>query len=126
RVEREHGNVRAALRWAVDAGRAGDLQAAEQALRLAGSLWTFWFMRKYMNDGRMWLREALSAGESASGPVRAKALVGAGMLAVDQGDVHGLQDIEAGLALYRAAGDAWGTAYAQMFLGHCLATVGEH
>src|SRR5688572_907376 len=50
RLEREHNNFRMALRWALD---SGDL---ETAARLSGPLWSFWYRRSYLSEGRRWFR----------------------------------------------------------------------
>lgn len=81
RLEREHDNLRAALRWSID---SGDGAAAQ---RLAGALWTFWSTRGYLSEGRQWLRETLvreGTGDDVNPATRVKALVGAAMLAIDQ------------------------------------------
>jgi hypothetical protein len=85
-------------------------------LRLAGALHWFWRMRGHMAEGRMWLDELLArACEHSStterkeveiaAPVRAKALTGAGWLALDQGD-YGPSTVlhTEGLRLWRVAG----------------------
>jgi len=79
RLEADHDNLRAALRWAVDAGDA------ELALRAAVALWQFWRANGDLAEGRRWLREALALD---SGPprLRARALWGAAWLASHQGD----------------------------------------
>src|SRR5437867_1071258 len=53
-LEREHDNLRAALRWALDR------REVETALRLAAALPRFWFGHGYLSEGRRWLNEALS------------------------------------------------------------------
>src|SRR5207245_636606 len=55
RLESERDNLRAALEWAIERG------PANLALRLAGSLWRFWFARDYLAEGREWLMRALAA-----------------------------------------------------------------
>jgi hypothetical protein len=83
RLETEHDNLRAALDWSQEEGDA------ELALRLAGALWLFWFTRGYSIEGRGRLEKALSLGRS---PVaRAKALNGAGWIAMFQGDFETAQ-----------------------------------
>src|SRR6202050_3280823 len=67
----ELDNFRAALGWAVDAGRV------DEALRLAAALWLFFEARGHWREGRGHLESAL-AGEGASGLARAKALVAVG------------------------------------------------
>jgi non-specific serine/threonine protein kinase len=81
RLEREHDNLRAALRWFTDQ------QAAEAGLRLGGLLCPFWDARGHLTEGRRWLAElfALTAVRLRT-VARAKALLGAGNLAYAQGD----------------------------------------
>jgi predicted ATPase/class 3 adenylate cyclase len=76
RCDDEHANIRAALRWAIDAADAGRAQAA------AGALWRFWQQRGHLAEGRRWLEEVL-AMPSGQAPTaaRAKALAGAGGIA---------------------------------------------
>ncbi|MGI8826701.1 MAG: ATP-binding protein [Chloroflexota bacterium] len=82
RLDRDHDNLRAALRWSLDGCDATTAQ------RLAGALWPFWSARGYLSEGRQWLREVLAREETGGNTVpavRVKALVGAAMLAIDQG-----------------------------------------
>ena len=78
RLETEHDNLRAALAWAVT-------QDATTALRLAGALWRFWYVRGYLREGRDWAEAAL-AQAGGSPAQRARALYTAGDLAQEQGD----------------------------------------
>jgi predicted ATPase/transcriptional regulator with XRE-family HTH domain len=79
RLDTEHDNLRAALRWA----REQDDRAA--ALRLAAALWPFWQQRGHLSEGRRWLREGLDRSAAAvTPPVRVNGLVGAARLAMDQ------------------------------------------
>jgi predicted ATPase len=113
RLEAEAYNFRAALGWAQASGEA------EAGLRLAGTLFWFWLLRGYVNEGRRWLEEmlALSAG-SVGGLVRARALRAAGFLAVSQGDSGGgRSQLEASLALFREAGDQVGISDSLLGLG---------
>jgi len=80
RLDVEHDNMRAALSWALDS------EDAELGLRLAGTLWRFWWMRGHYGEGRRWLEEALA--RDGGGPAaRARALEAVGWLADDQGDI---------------------------------------
>jgi non-specific serine/threonine protein kinase len=113
RLEQEHDNVRAALEWSL-AGEAG----AEAALRLAGALYRFWYVRGYLTEGRQWLESALAAGSGAAAGPRAKGLHGAGYLAWGQGDsARAGELIEQSQALYRELGDKRGLARALNSLG---------
>ena len=80
RLEREHDNLRAALRWSLEAGE-GDL-----ALRIGSEAWDFWKLRGHVTEGRSWLAQALEASQGAPADVLARALRGAGDLAAGQGD----------------------------------------
>jgi predicted ATPase/class 3 adenylate cyclase/Tfp pilus assembly protein PilF len=83
-LEREHGNLRAALRWT----SAHDLEAA---LRLAGALDRFWDVRGHYTEGRHWLKGLLEKAQHAADTtlvpgVFARALYAAALLAYDQQD----------------------------------------
>jgi predicted ATPase/class 3 adenylate cyclase/Tfp pilus assembly protein PilF len=106
RLEREHENLRAALRWAQRQGEA------TLGLRLAGALAHFWFARGYLSEGHEWLEGLLPlalplAGSSAvPAATHAKALYGAGDLALWQGDFNqATVRLEQCVALARAAGE---------------------
>jgi predicted ATPase/class 3 adenylate cyclase len=101
RCEREHANLRAALRWAVEAGQVDRAQAA------AGALWRFWQQRGHLAEGRRWLEEllALPSGQGRT-PARAKALTGAGGIAWWQEDMAAARAFyEEALAIERELGD---------------------
>ena len=67
-MDREHDNLRAALRWSI----AHD---PETALRLAASLWRFWFLRGHAVEGARWVERALAVAPQPTRP-RAAALIG--------------------------------------------------
>src|SRR5262249_47555497 len=80
RLEREHDNLRAALRWLVEHGDP------EIGLRLCAALWRFWYMHGHLTEGRERLAELLalsdaSAVSEAPAAVRAAALGGLGSFA---------------------------------------------
>jgi len=111
-LEVEHDNLQGALGWARDGGDV------EMGLRLAGAMWRFWETRGYMDEGRRWLDTLLAESEGSNGApvaadVQAKALNGAGMLALHQGDHARATALhEEGLARARARGDVPGVAAA--------------
>ena len=111
RLEREVPNLRAASGW---------LRAAEAgvALRMAGALWRFWWLRGDVAEGRTWLETLLREAVAADPAVRAKALNGAGVLAESQGDCDAAAAFhEESLAISRGLGDARGVAWSLNNLG---------
>jgi predicted ATPase/class 3 adenylate cyclase len=81
RCDREHANLRAGLRWAVETGRA------DRAQQVAGALWRFWQQRGHLTEAGRWFEEILSmpSGQEPTAE-RAKALIGAGGIAWWQQD----------------------------------------
>jgi predicted ATPase/class 3 adenylate cyclase len=108
RCDAEHANLRAALRWAIDAGQA---QRAQEA---AGALWRFWLQRGHLHEGRRWLEEVLALPEGqAPTPARAKALTAIGGLAWWQEDIAAARrSYQEALAVERGLGDPARTAEA--------------
>ena len=105
RLERESGNIGAALDWALGRGDA------TLACRIGGALGRFWMIRGHRVEGRRWLDAALANADTVVPSVRARALLGAGRLAREVGDLAGARErLEAALALHRAANDAPGIA----------------
>ena len=103
RLEAEHDNLRAALRWLLDHDES------EWALRLAGALWRFWFVRGYLGEGLRWLEESLHY--SARDAIGATVLNGAGVLAHYRGDYGKAARLcGEGLALSRQLDDQLGIA----------------
>ncbi|HEX5303772.1 MAG TPA: helix-turn-helix domain-containing protein [Streptosporangiaceae bacterium] len=81
RLDAEHDNLRAALRWTLDQGDGAGAQ------RLAGALGRYWAHRGHLSEGRQWCAEALArSGDSGAGTilVRINCLVAAGQLAIGQ------------------------------------------
>ena len=110
RLEVEHDNLRASLGWALDAD-------PQIALRLAGALGWFWFLRGYLNEGRDWLDRTLAVG-GEPGPLHVRAFSAAGRLARHRGDYQkaiGLQ--ETSLELARTFQDRRAEALALFELG---------
>ena len=117
RLEREHDNLRAALSWLLEQGSAG--QSKELALRLAGALWRFWLIHGHLSEGRHWLERALDGSEKGRSARRAKALMGAGVLATSQDDFGQAEALcGEGLALYRELGERRGSAPCLSMLGY--------
>ena len=106
RLETEHDNLRAALRWSVQGGDPAI------GLRLVVALLQFWSLRGYIGEGRRWQVEALAAaGPKAVPSMRAAALKGAGILAWQQGDIDvGRELLLESLDLHRMLNDQQGIA----------------
>jgi predicted ATPase len=113
KLEREHNNLRAALRWARDKGQV------EAGLRLASALCLFWFMRGYLSEGRAQIGEFLSLSQSTvETTTHTKALDRAGMLARYQGDLPRAYELIAeSLSLRRKLDDRHGIADSLSNLG---------
>jgi predicted ATPase/DNA-binding SARP family transcriptional activator len=144
RLEVDHGNLRAALRRAVDLGQT------EVGLRIAGALWRFWFTRGHLYEGRRWLNELFDAEAAATGrrllpapagesksplpsghpvpeDVLAKALNAAGALAYYQSDFpQAMAAYEASLSLRRKLNDKKGIAASLGNLGLVVKEDGEY
>jgi predicted ATPase/class 3 adenylate cyclase len=117
RCDREHPNLRAALRWAIEAGEAARAQGS------AGGLWRFWQQRGHLAEGRRWLEEVLAmpSGQGAT-PSRAKALLGAGGVAWWQKDREAAgRFYEEAVAIERELGDPARTAEALYNLAFVVA-----
>jgi non-specific serine/threonine protein kinase len=105
-LEREHDNLRAALRWWIES------EDLERAVHQAGLLFYIWFTRGYATEGYEWLREILAHPAAVGSPaIRRRALPLFARLAVHHGE-HALS-LEAYaelLAGQRSDGDRYGAA----------------
>jgi predicted ATPase len=111
-LEREQANLRAAVDWLRDAGQL------EEALRLGGALWRFWWLRGDIDESRQQLESLLAQTTPVSPAVRAKALNGAGVLAESQGDWDTARRLhEESLKISRQIGDQHGVAWSLNNLG---------
>jgi len=120
-LEREHDNLRSALRWARQSGETA------AGLRLAGALAQFWERHGYMREGRAWLDALLAEDGEASAAVRAKALNVNGNLARVEGDYGvAVARYRESLALRQASGDLRGIAVALNNLGVAAKDQGDY
>jgi predicted ATPase/DNA-binding XRE family transcriptional regulator len=119
RLALEQANLSAALGWAYESGEV------EFGLRLCASIWWFWQMRGYWQEGRVWLERFLSLQQSLRSleseqirKLRADALKGVGCLVVSQGDYRAAAPLlEESLELYRGLKDTRGKAFTLNALG---------
>ena len=109
RLEKEHDNLRAALRWSIRSRKR------DTAARLALALWRFWSAR-HLGEGFRWLEDVLAMGGSVGAEPerqtrrRAFLLLIAGILATRHGDYDRAVALdEASLAIYRDLGHRKGT-----------------
>ena len=119
-LEREHDNLRAAMRWSLEEMEAGQNteDRREIALRFGVALWSFWIVHSHWSEGRTFLERALAASEGVVTSVRAKALEAAASLAVYQIDHdRGETLCRENLAQCRDRGDTKGTAFSLSLLG---------
>ena len=112
-LEREHENLRVALRWAI---RHGDV---DFGTRLALMMWRFWPERRYVTEGRRWLEAVLAMGQPEGGVAEptlsarrwAFLHLVTGMLAGGQGDYDRAVELyEESLALYKNMGHTKGAS----------------
>ncbi len=130
RLENEHDNLRAALRWSqVEVERTGgkNEDAADVGIRLAGALMRFWEVHGHFSEGRQWLERALRAGAGVPARERANALYGAGNLARQQGDYARAVELhEQSIALWQQLGDKQGVARSLDILGEIARNKGDY
>jgi predicted ATPase/transcriptional regulator with XRE-family HTH domain len=112
RLEEEHHDLRAALTWALEAGET------ELALRLCAALTRFWYHRGYYREGCDWSARVLAAAPHGTPARRAAVLFGVAALTdVLHKHAEARAQIEASVALWRAAGDRRGLASSLASLG---------
>ncbi|HLV79240.1 MAG TPA: tetratricopeptide repeat protein, partial [Chthonomonadaceae bacterium] len=124
-LQREHDNLRAALRWSREAAAPAESEEehGEQGLRLAVAMGHFWYWRGHLSEGRKQLADSLAC-RSAARPTsaRAWALMKAGMLALAQSDFAEARIcFEEMHSIHQALRDTAATAEATMSLGFVTA-----
>jgi predicted ATPase/DNA-binding SARP family transcriptional activator len=121
RLDAEMPNLRVALEFARGSGEA------DAALRIAGPLGRFAYLRGHYHEIRQWMDAAVVAGTDAPAVQRAKALLGSGRLALLQCDYPpAVRRVEAALRQYRELGDARGVASALQVLGSVAREQGRY
>jgi tetratricopeptide (TPR) repeat protein len=97
----------------------------EVALRIAGTLWLFWWTHVHYREGRQWLEEALAQAnrnserpDSVPPTVYAKALNALGLMVQPLGENPLAEKLfTESLTLFEEAGDRWWTAEVLQNLG---------
>ena len=114
-------DIRVALDFAQE---SGDTVAA---LRIAGQLGRYAYLRGHYHEVRDWMDQAVVAGEGGPAELRAKALLGSGRLALLQCDYGpAVRRLEAALRLYRERADPAGIASALQVLGSVAREQGRY
>ncbi|GAB2657938.1 hypothetical protein GCM10009743_37680 [Kribbella swartbergensis] len=128
RLDGELDNLRAAMAWSLRT------RSVREALRLAGGLWLFCYLRGHYAEGGQWLERAMALTDSVPSsdleelaPACAKANLGAGMLAFLQCEYDAATArLETALAQYRKLGDTSGAALALQRLGSVARERGDY
>jgi predicted ATPase/class 3 adenylate cyclase/Tfp pilus assembly protein PilF len=133
-LDREYDNLRAGLTWCLEPGdrrppidgESARVGSTQTGLRLAAALWRYWEARGFLTEGREWLAQFLTADAKSVSPARAKALGGAGFLALQQGDRTAARSLyEESLTIWRQLGDEKGAADALGNLGSVAHAEGQ-
>ena len=119
-LDQEHDNLRAAIAWAVEAGKV------ETAMRLVSALWRFWQMRGHLAEGLGRATAAIGMDDAEQYPeCLARALDAAGGLAYWMADGEAAsafyeRELELQRQLHNRAGEAWvlySMAFTDMYWG---------
>lgn len=115
RLETDYTNLRAVLRWSLDAGDNVVL-----GVRLAGALGLFWDACGYHAEGRQWSDQLLGRLDTVPKSYHTKLLIAAGHMAIryDPGMAQGCFD--RALQISREVGDPINTAWALTFKGFAM------
>ncbi len=120
RFDMEQTNVRSVLAW------AETRRESELALRLAGALSDYWYFRGRIAEAADRLRQALGISPTGS-PARAKALVGAALVTMLQGNIDEAEaTANEALELASRLGDRLNASCATELLGSIAQRRGRH
>ena len=120
RLSADHANLAVAFEWALRNDPA-------VALSIAGSLWPYFSRCEALSDGRRWLNAALAAAGHDASPIRARAFIGAGVLARMQGEPpQASAHLEAGARMANLLGAKGLAALAQLHLGILAENAGQY
>jgi predicted ATPase/transcriptional regulator with XRE-family HTH domain len=125
-LERERGNLLAALEWSLGPARAPTDPLLLQGLRLASALWWFWYLRGYLSEGRNWIERGLGLIEAAHPEIQAAAGYRAAALAFRLGEYRRAAELaEQSLQRSQALGDDGGAAFARGVLAFAALLQGD-
>jgi hypothetical protein len=89
RLESEHDNLRAVLRWSLTDGQVAD------GMRLGAAIGNLWQRYGHVQEGRDWIERLLEAGQDAPPELRFELLFRAHGLAQEQADGARVQELMA-------------------------------
>jgi len=117
RLEREHGNLRAAMHWLLE--QQENEQRREMALRLGGALLRFWQVRGHWSEAWNFLEWVRARSKGVAAPAQVKALMAAAYLLDHfENDIDRAQAFyEESLVLQRELGDTAGVALSLLHVG---------
>jgi predicted ATPase/DNA-binding NarL/FixJ family response regulator/tetratricopeptide (TPR) repeat protein len=126
-LEREHDNLREALRWSlIEAAPESERRAGQ---RMVGALWPFWWMRSHVSEGAHWQELALAVPDSddeSDRHTRASVLIGAGVLGMWRREhARSAAWVSQGQALLHPGEDPTLSAHALGMLGLAAEARGE-
>ena len=111
-LDEEHGNLRAALRWAAAVGEL------ELEVRLAAAARWWWVVRGHLSEGRRFFDDVFEHTVGGPKELRAQALVLGAIFPFRQGETRLAADLlQESLELYRELGDEEGIARSIAELG---------
>ena len=114
-LARDQANLYAALRWLGEQGHT------EEALRLGGALWWFWWIRGQVSEGRAFLDQALALQQESGRNVGARAFRAVGTLRALQGSLREAEALcREGLTLFRTQEDTHGIVTSLWLLAYVL------
>jgi len=108
RLEADHGNLAAALRWSLGTAAAEPASAAQRAaigVRLVLALTAFWYQQGYVAEGRQWLQRAMQLTPDDAGAPFARVAGALAALLAQQGELAAALSLQKrSLAIWRQLG----------------------
>ncbi len=99
RIETDHDNIRAGLRWSIDRAQL------EDAALLGAAMARFWAARGFLTEGWAWLNELRRYESRVSPYARARLLSGMGLLAFEIGEHEQAEVTEQALQVFENLGN---------------------
>jgi len=121
RLDLEHDNLHAALRYLVERAET------ERAVRLGAALWRYWWVYGYLEEGADALEALAAFAPSKAAVADAKVQLGAGAIAFYRQDyARASSHYQTSLTLARELGDQSIVAWSLIFLGWLANDVGDY